>query len=263
MKTFHVLFIGICLALSCHGSDKPAEGPSGAEAFRLIHEGNVRFVQGTMIHPNITAQRRLSTAKDGQKPMATILACSDSREPIELIFDQGIGSLFIVRVAGNVANEDEIGSIEYGAGHLHTPLIIVLGHSSCGAVTAAVKNAEVSGSIPRLINSIKPAVQKASQTPQKDVEALVNASIRENVFLSMENIFTKSSEVRELVHAGVLSVIGGIYHLDTGTVEWLGIHPQQALFLKAHAQTQTPGPGGHGIPTAPTPPTPATAIHGK
>jgi carbonic anhydrase len=150
-----------------------------------------------------------------------------------------------------VAGVDEVGSIEYGVGHLHTPVLLVLGHTSCGAVTAAVQNAKVHGSIPALLNQIKPAVAKVKRLdPEAKGDDLLNKSIKANVFLTMENILRKSEEVRELVKAGQLQVVGGIYDLHTGQVSWLGPLPNQCVLLfseeakpaKAHGAAEAGAP---------------------
>ncbi|MBU1040185.1 MAG: carbonic anhydrase [Proteobacteria bacterium] len=228
-------FCGTAFASSA-GPGIPAD-----EAVKLLKDGNARYVAGQPTHPNLTSERRAETVKGGQHPFATIIGCSDSREPLELIFDQGVGDIFVIRVAGNVAGPDELASIEYGVGHLNTPVMLVLGHTACGAVTAAVQNAKLHGNLPFLINQIKPAVAKAKAwTPTASGEELIAKSIKANVWLTMENMFRKSSEVRELVKKGKLLVIGGLYDLESGKVEWLGAHPDQAKLLtapaKAHVQ---------------------------
>ncbi|MCA9730151.1 MAG: carbonic anhydrase, partial [Candidatus Eisenbacteria bacterium] len=130
------------------------------QALEALKAGNDRFVTGTSLFPHLDRKRRYETAK-GQTPFVTVIGCSDSRVPIEALFDQGIGDVFVIRVAGNVCDTDEIGSIEYGVDHLGTPLMVVLGHESCGAVTAVVKDAEIHGSIPKLVDNIGPAVATA------------------------------------------------------------------------------------------------------
>ena len=208
------------------------ENGAADRALQWLKDGNARFATGKSAYPNLGLDRRKETSDKGQHPLAVIVGCSDSREPLEVIFDQGIGDIFVVRVAGNVCDTDEIGSIEYGAGHLKTPLIVVLGHTKCGAVTAVATNAEVGGSIPKLVDNIRPAVEsvKASQ-PGLAEAALVTAAIQANVWQSVQDLLTHSKEIRELVKEGKLKVIGGIYHIDDGTVEWLGAHPKEKAFL--------------------------------
>src|SRR5262245_28073525 len=123
-------------------------GPEAA--LKMLQEGNARFVAGKARHPHEDQGRRNETAS-GQHPFASILSCSDSRDPVEVTFDEGVGDLFVVRVAGNVADTDEIASLEYGAEHLGTQLIAVLGHTKCGAVTAVVNEDKLGGSLPQLV----------------------------------------------------------------------------------------------------------------
>ena len=242
-----VMLLAFCATAfaSSAGPGLPAD-----EAVTLLKDGNARYVAGQPSHPNVTTERRLETAKGGQHPFATILGCSDSRVPLELIFDQGVGDIFVIRVAGNVAGPDELSSIEYGVGHLNTPVMLVLGHTACGVIYAAVQNDKLHGHLPALINQIKPAVAKAKAwTPTASGDELLAKSIKANVWLTMENMFRKSSVVRELVQKGKLLVIGGVYDIESGQVEWLGAHPEQGKLLvapaKAHVQMkprQTPAP---------------------
>ncbi|MBL9207963.1 MAG: hypothetical protein JNN01_22960 [Opitutaceae bacterium] len=161
-----------------------------------------------------------------------MLSCADSRVSPEILFDQGVGDLFVVRVAGNVAQTDEIGTIEYGTGHLGTPLLIVLGHSSCGAVKAVLEEAEVHGSIPQLIAPIGPAVEQVRQAnPGRPIDHLLAKAVETNVWLTIDAIFEKSAMVRDLVKAGKLKVVGAVYDLATGTVQFHGEHREQARLL--------------------------------
>jgi carbonic anhydrase len=199
---------------------------------KLLKDGNGRYVAGQSSHPNLTRERRAEMVAGGQQPFATILGCSDSRVPPEIIFDQGLGDIFVVRVAGNVAGPSELASVEYGVGHLHTPLLLVLGHTSCGAVSAAVQNAKLQGHLPLLINQVRPAVAKAKAwTPTASGGELLAKAIKANVWLAMENLLRKSVKVRELVQQGKLLVLGGVYDLESGQVEWLGAHPDQGRLL--------------------------------
>lgn len=153
--------------------------------------------------------------------------------PVEPIFDAGIGELFIIRVAGNVVNTDEAGSIEYGTEHLHTPLLVVLGHSKCGAVTAVAKGAEVHGNIPKLVENISPAVSKAKHDHGAEVtDKVIDASIHNNVFQSIEDLLESSPMVAGLVKEGKLTIVGALYDLETGMVNWLGQHPDQSALLE-------------------------------
>ncbi|MEI6128068.1 MAG: carbonic anhydrase, partial [Pseudomonadota bacterium] len=150
-------------------------------------------------------------------------------------FDQGIGDVFVIRVAGNVADTDEIGTIEYGVGHLKTPLLIVLGHSKCGAVTAVATGAEVHGSIPKLVDNIIPAVKKAKEkAPDAKGDMLVKEAITMNVWQAIEDTFKGSEEVRHLVNSGNLKVVGALYDIETGKVTWMGSHPRQVDLVGGH-----------------------------
>jgi carbonic anhydrase len=237
---FVILALSLCAQAfaSSSGPVMPAD-----EAMKLLKDGNARYVAGEPTHAHQGADRRAETAKGGQHPVATIIGCSDSREPLEIVLDQGIGDIFVIRVAGNLAGPDELGSIEYGVGHLGTPVVLVLGHTSCGAVTAAVQNSAVHGNIPALINQIKPAVAKARYwTPTASGDDLLNKSIKANVWLTMENILRKSVEVREFVKNGQVLLVGGIYDLNTGKVDWLGQHPEQGRILATAHIVHKPKP---------------------
>ncbi len=220
------LFVTILLALVT-GHPLPA-APDANEARAALESGQTRMLAGHPEHPRQDAARRNETAR-GQAPFATILTCSDSRVSPEILFDQGLGDLFIVRVAGNEADTDEIGSIEYGVGHLQTPLLLVLGHSGCGAVQAVVENSPVHGSIPDLVDNIVPAVEKTRATAPG--ERLFAEAVKNNVWQSIDDIFRRSPEVRERVKSGRLQVLGAVYDLSTGAVRWLGNHPEQVRLL--------------------------------
>ncbi len=190
----------------------------------LLKEGNQRYAAGQSRHPNQDAARRSLTVSDGQKPFASILACSDSRSPVEVIFDRGVGELFVIRVVGNVADETQIATIEYGVEHLGTPLLVVLGHTGCGAVGAACKGGSLPGHLPALIRRIQPAVDKAravATTPER----LIPTAIQANVWVQIEEVVFQSSIVREKLKEGALQIVGGVYDLEKGSVSWLGAHP--------------------------------------
>jgi carbonic anhydrase len=214
------------------------------EVMQLLKAGNGRHVSGNTVHDQQGAARREELALSGQRPLATILGCSDSRAPLEIIFDQGVGGIFVVRVAGNIAGPTELGSIEYGVGHLGTPVVLVLGHSSCGAVTAAVQNAQAHGNISGIVNQIRPAVAKAKEwSPNASGEELLDKSIKANVWLTMEKILRKSQEVRAQVEAGRILLVGGVYDLVSGQVAWLGQHPDQGkIIASTHAAQHKPKP---------------------
>ncbi len=237
-----------------------AAGPgpvlSADDALKILKDGNSRYAEGKATHPHQDAARRALTAGQGQHPLATVLSCSDSRVPPEVIFDQGLGDLFVVRVAGNVSATDEIGSMEYAVDHLGTPLVVVLGHSQCGAVTAVVENAKLPGSIGALVAPIKPAADKAvSDNPGAAKEVLVSAAVRANVFQAMEDVLQKSQIIKAAVKAGKAKLLGALYDLDTGKVEWLGPHPSQEKLLGLKGKgAETPKAGDKGAKKTKKPP---------
>ena len=185
------------------------------QALKLLLEGNQRFVAGQLEHPNQTPDRRAEVAK-GQHPFASVLACSDSRTPPEIIFDRGLGDIFTVRVAGNVADKVVIESLDYSVKHLGVRVVMVLGHRRCGAVIAAVEGHEEEGDVGPMLGELRPAVAASKGMPGDPIE---NA-VRENVKLVMKNLAT-SSELSAMVKSGELKIVGGIYDLDTGTIEML------------------------------------------
>jgi carbonic anhydrase len=188
---------------------------SAEAALKLLLEGNQRFVAGKLEHPNQTPDRRAEVAK-GQHPFAAVLACSDSRTPPEIIFDRGLGDIFTVRVAGNVADKVVIESLDYSVKHLGVRVVMVLGHRRCGAVIAAVAGHEGEGDVGPMLSELRPAVAASKGMAGDPVE---NA-VRENVKLVMKNLAT-SGELAAMVKSGELKVVGGIYDLDTGTIEML------------------------------------------
>ena len=249
-----ILTIGIVAALAIGApavATPSAVPPTADEVLTALKEGNARFVAGTPQHPHSGMDRVLETSA-GQTPMATVIGCSDSRVALERLFDRGIGDLFVVRVAGNVADTDEIGSAEYGTGHLHTPLMIILGHTKCGAVSAVASGAVVHGSIPSLVDNIIPAVERARQAnPGVSDKDLVPFAIRENILESIASTLTHSEEIRDLVTEGKLRVVGAVYDIDTGVVDWLGEHPAQSALLTPAATSVAHASDDHAA-TAPS-----------
>jgi carbonic anhydrase len=233
------LFLAVLAACYTTISAKTTESAIKPEitADRVIaqlSEGNERFIAGKSQHPHATPDRLVRTAQEGQHPLATVLACSDSRVPVELLFDQGFGDVFVIRVAGNISGDDETDSIEYGVEHLETPLLVVMGHSQCGAVTAAVTDAKVHGHIHTLVEKIKPAVACAQKhKPQLHGKDLLPEAITCNVWLTIEDLLKNSSIIRDLAKEGKIKVVGALYDLPTGKVTWLGTHPDQDRILKS------------------------------
>ena len=196
-------------------SDQPMISPT--EAISKLKEGNGRYTSGSLQHPGQTAERRTELANT-QHPFATIISCSDSRVPPEIVFDQGLGDLFIVRVAGNVINDEGLGSVEYSVDHLGTRLILVLGHQSCGAVKAAKETIAAKGKAPghiqSLVTAIKPAVEA---TAKDDLETTTKANVK-NVVQALRS---STPILKAEVDSGKIQVVGGYYSLDTGAVTFL------------------------------------------
>jgi carbonic anhydrase len=201
-------------------------------ALERLKEGNQRFVSEEIINYHQSIERRRRTAKEGQQPFAAVLTCSDSRVPVEIIFDQGIGDIFVVRVAGNVCNSDEIGCIEYAVEQLNVPLVVIMGHTDCGAVTALAKREKMHGSVAPLVANINWALAKArKKNPQLDGDSLIPAGIEANVWQSVEDLFKGSRMLCRRIKGGSLEVIGAIYDLESGVVNWLGPHPHQDALI--------------------------------
>ena len=202
---------------------------SPAEILQGLKAGNERFVRGNLSRQNLDAARIALAGRESQEKhaYATVISCSDSRVPVELIFDAGIMDLFVVRVAGNVCDTDEAGSIEYGLAHVHTPVLVVLGHTQCGAVTEVVHAVHGTGhplerNIPPLVDNIVPAVKRAIEQHQDlHGDTIVPFAIEENVWQAVEDLFMKSPAVRDLARSGRVTVTGAIYDLGTGKVNWL------------------------------------------
>ncbi len=233
-KAFSFALSVITASLIAFGGMAYASGGESAvtpdHALKNLKEGNERFVSGKSQNPRRDAKRRAETVSGGQHPFAIILSCADSREPVEILFDQGIGDLFVVRVAGNVADVDELGTMEYGADHLGSPLIVVLGHSKCGAVTAVVKGEHVHGNIPQLVDNIIPAARKVKDKGVTG-DAAIPEAIKANVMQSIEDTFMNSEILRGRVAAGKLKIVGAVYDLEKGAIEWLGEHPDQGKLV--------------------------------
>jgi len=207
------------------------------KAMSMLAEGNARWVAGAATAPNTSPARRQNVADNGQKPFASILACADSRLPLERLFDRGIGDLFVVRVAGNVSGDSETGSLEYGVGHLSTPLLVVMGHTKCGAVGAAASGAQLHGKVAALVKNILPAVERARKNnPSATAQEITAIAVKENVWQSIFDLFKNSEEIRGMATSGKVRVIGAICDISTGKVEFLGEHPWQSELLTALAK---------------------------
>jgi len=233
MKRFLVA-VGLCLTVLTKplaAQQAPAATPAKPEvqtqgsqtamtpaaALERLKEGNLRFVSNTPKQHDWRAQ--VSATAAGQFPFAAILGCMDSRVPIEIVFDQGIGDVFGVRVAGNVVNDDELGSLEYAV-KVGTKLIVVLGHTSCGAVKGAIDDVKL-GNLTGLLAKIHPAVAAASCGSSKD-EACVATVAELNVRQAVKEIREKSPYLRKYLDEGKVGLVGGVYDVATGKVTFLG-----------------------------------------
>ena len=186
--------------------------------------GNARFAKGQRRPANYRQERR--ELRTGQHPYAIVLSCSDSRVPPEIVFDESLGKLFVVRVAGNVVDPATLGSVEYAAEHLHAKLLFVLGHESCGAVKATVDGGHFSPSIESIVEKIKAAVAAARSAHPNEKDILPFA-VEENVALQIRNVSEQSAIVRDLVEKKELRIAGGVYSLNTGRVKRISA-PHQA-----------------------------------
>ena len=187
-----------------------------------LKEGNQRFVEGRLTPRDYNAQAEATVS--GQYPKAAVLSCLDSRVPPEIIFDQGIGDLFVGRVAGNFENTDMLGSLEFATAAAGTPLIVVLGHTSCGAIKGAVSGVEL-GNLTAMLDNfdevlarVRAEQEAAGDAPQ---DALVQAAVEENVRQTMADILDRSEVIAGLVESGDVGIVGGVYDLATGQVAWM------------------------------------------
>ena len=203
-----VLFSGVVFA-----------GSAGDEALQKLMDGNKRYVSGSLMKKDIGETKRKELSTKGQKPFAIILTCSDSRVPPEILFDQGLGDIFIVRVAGNVVDPIVLRSIEYGAEHLNAPLLFILGHTKCGAVTATLEILETKGEPCPLAKKIMPAAEKAKKKGGTKDEVLETA-IKENVKNVYKDVM-KSKIISHLVQEDKLKIVAGEYNITTGKIEMM------------------------------------------
>tara|TARA_B100001059_G_C17816165_1_gene575387 strand:+ start:131 stop:757 length:627 start_codon:yes stop_codon:yes gene_type:complete len=194
---------------------------SSASALKELKDGNQRFVEKKQLNRDLMQQ--VSETSIGQYPFATVLSCIDSRVSSELIFDQGIGDIFSVRIAGNFVNEDILGSMEFACKLAGTKLVLVLGHTACGAVKGACDRARL-GNLTTLINKIEPSVEAVKEPEDLSLRNssnidFVNEVAAVNVKMTIENIRAKSQVLNELEDVGEIQIIGGMYDIKTGAVE--------------------------------------------
>jgi carbonic anhydrase len=204
---------------------------SASEALKRLREGNRRFVSDLRSSAALANQTRRRELAEGQEPFAIILGCSDSRVPAEIVFDQGLGDLFVIRVAGNVVASSQIGSVEFAAERFGTPLVVVLGHSSCGAVLATLEELmrpreKQSRNLRSIVDRIRPAVEGLLATELKDdSEALVRHAVRANIRASANQLRHGSEVLEELIQRGRVLVVGAEYSLETGVVNFFDSVP--------------------------------------
>jgi carbonic anhydrase len=223
LSTITALMVAITLA-GCRSATTSQTSDSSTSSLQeqsalspldTLKSGNQRYVAGHPTHEHQDIDRRTEVSQ-GQHPIAIIVGCSDSRVPPEIVFDQGLGDLFVVRVAGNVVDDHAIGSIEYAAEHLHAPLIVVLGHDRCGAVQAAVSSPSAPGHIQSIVDAIRPAVEAAKSEPGD----LLDNAIDENVRRVVAQLQTSEPILHHEIEAGHLQVVGARYELNTGVVRF-------------------------------------------
>jgi carbonic anhydrase len=198
--------------------DKPVAdaAPTADEALKRLMEGNARFVADMPKEAEAGSRKRIELAQ-GQRPIAVVLTCADSRAAPEIVFDKGLGVLFVIRVAGNVGGPEVYASIEYALAELQTPLIVVLGHTSCGAVGAALKGKEQpSDNLKQLVGLI----YTGDDLP-KDKDAALDAAIRNNVLRQTQNLTKQSKIIQDFADSGRVKIVLSVYDLKTGVVNWM------------------------------------------
>jgi len=199
---------------------------SASQALERLRDGNRRFVSGDRSRDGPTSRARRSEVATSQEPFAIVLGCSDSRVPAEIVFDQGLGDLFVIRVAGNIVASSQVGSVEFAAERFGTPLVVVLGHSQCGAVLATLEQLtrpreDQSRNLRSIVDRVRPSVEPLLATELRhDPEALVRQAVRANVRVSASHLRHGSELLEQLIQRRGLLVVGAEYALETGVVEF-------------------------------------------
>ena len=199
---------------------------SAPEALQRLQAGNRRFVAGAQSRDMITSQTRRNELAMGQEPFAIILGCSDSRVPAEIVFDQGLGDLFVIRVAGNIVASSQVGSVEFAAARFGTRLVVVLGHSRCGAILATLEEMQLatgsqSRNLRSIVDRIRPSIEALLATDLRhNPAALVEHAVRANIRASANHLRHGSEVLEELIQRNQLLVVGAEYSLETGTVDF-------------------------------------------
>jgi carbonic anhydrase len=205
---------------------------SAQEALERLIEGNRRFVSGVRSSETLPSQTRRSELVAGRQPFAIILGCSDSRVPAELVFDQGLGDLFVIRIAGNIVASSQIGSVEFAAERIGTPLVVVLGHSRCGAISATLEEImrpteNQSQHLRSIVERVRPSVEPLLATELRhDPEALVRHAVRANVRVSANDLRHRSKILEQLIQDDELLIVGAEYSLETGVVDFFNGMPE-------------------------------------
>lgn len=205
---------------------------SAREALERLQQGNLHYVTDVGSRDTRTSQKRRHELAEGQEPFAIILGCSDSRVPAEIVFDQGLGDLFVIRVAGNIVASSQVGSVEFAAARFGTRLVVVLGHSQCGAVLATLEELQharenQSRNLRSIVDRVRPSVEALLATELKhDPDALVRQAVRANIRASANHLRHGSEVLEQLIQTNGLMVIGAEYSLETGVVDFFDGMPE-------------------------------------
>ena len=205
---------------------------SAREALDRLREGNRRFASDARSRDTLISRARRNELAAGQEPFAIVLGCSDSRVPAEIVFDQGLGDLFVIRVAGNIVASSQVGSVEFAAARFGTPLVVVLGHSRCGAVLATLEElqrstATQSRDLRSIVNRVRPSVEALLTTELRhDPDALVRHAVRANISVSANHLRYGSEILEQLIQREALLVVGAEYSLETGVVDFFDGMPE-------------------------------------
>src|SRR5579863_7519892 len=200
---------------------------SAAQAIQRLQEGNIRFSMNVRGIEAFLTQSRREELRNNQEPFAIVLGCADSRVPAEIVFDQGLGDLFVIRIAGNVVAPSGIGSVEFAASRFGTRLVVVLGHSRCGAILATLEELRrptenQSRNLRSIVDRVRPSVEGLlAADPRPDLDAVVKEAVRANIRASVRNLRKGSEILEQLVQDGSLTIVGAEYSLETGVVEFL------------------------------------------
>jgi len=215
--------------MASHDGRNPAR-----EALERLREGNRRFASGDASVDPLESERRRGELVSGQEPFAVVLGCSDSRVPVEIVFDQGLGDLFVIRVAGNIVAPSQVGSVEFAAERFRVRLVVVLGHTGCGAVQATLDELrrplqDQSRNLRSIVDRIRPSVESLmAGAPRRDSEALMRDAVRANVRASVDHLRHGSAVLEELIEKDGLLVVGAEYSLESGLVDFFEGVPEDA-----------------------------------